>query len=119
MTTNINDLDFDSLVPSDSKYLAKADVGLKGRVLTIKGFRKELVKGDDGEEEKVVMHFEEDDVKPMILNRTNSQLIGIVTGAATAGEARGKKVLVVNDPTIAFGSKITGGLRLRPSDVPF
>jgi hypothetical protein len=110
--TDINTLTFDALVPSNSKYLSKADVGEDGLVLTIKGFRNEPVKGDDGEEDKVVLHFVEE-VNPMILNRTNSQLIGVCTGAKTAGEAKGKQIVVFNDPTIAFGGKITGGLRIK------
>lgn len=109
---NINDMSFDQLVPSNSKYLTKDDVGEDGLVLTIKGFRMETVKSDDGEEEKTVLHFVED-VRPMILNRTNAQLVGVATGAKTAGEARGKQIVVYNDPTVSFGGKITGGLRIK------
>ena len=109
---DLNTMSFDQLVPKDSKYLAKEDAGEDGIILTIKGFKMESVKGDQGDEDKVIMYFEED-VKPMILNRTNSQLIGVVTGAQNAGEARGKKIVVYNDPTVGFGGKITGGLRIR------
>jgi hypothetical protein len=109
---NVNDLSFDQLVPSNSKYLTKDDVGEEGTVLTIKGFRMETLKTDDGEEEKMVLHFNED-VKPMVLNRTNAQLVGVATGAKTAGEARGKQIVVFNDPTVSFGGKITGGLRIK------
>lgn len=112
MNTDLNSMSFDSLVPKDSKFLSKEDVGEDGLILTIKGFTVETMKGDDGEESKVVMHFEED-LKPMILNRTNSQLIAVATGAKVAGEARGKQIIVYNDPTISFGGKITGGLRIR------
>lgn len=110
--TDLNNLSFDQLVPSNSKYLTKDDAGEDGVVLTIKGFRMETLKGDDGEEDKMVMHFMED-VKPMVLNRTNAQLIGVVTGCKTAGEARGKQLVVFNDPTVGFGGKITGGLRIK------
>ncbi len=103
---------FDQLVPSESKYLSKGDVTEDGVILTIKGFRSETLKNDDGEELKTVLHFHED-VKPMVINRTNAQLIGIATGAKTAGEARGKKIVVFNDPTVGFGGKITGGLRIK------
>lgn len=112
MSTSINDLSFDQLVPSNSKYLTKDDVGEDGLILTIKGFRMEAIKTDDGEEEKMVLHFNED-VRPMIVNRTNAQLIGVATGVKTAGEARGKQVVVFNDPTVSFGGKITGGLRIK------
>lgn len=118
MNANINDLTFDDLVPSKSRYLSKSDVGEDGILLTIKGFRMETLEGDNGDEEKMVMHFVED-VKPMVINRTNSQLIGVATGCRTAGEAKGKQVVVWFDPSIGFGGKITGGLRIRkPQGAP-
>lgn len=115
--TDMNSLSFDQLVPSNSKYLTKDDVGEDGLVLTIKGFRMETLKADDGEEDKTVLHFMED-VKPMVLNRTNAQLVGVATGAKTAGEARGKQIVVFNDPTVSFGGKITGGLRIKKLSGP-
>jgi hypothetical protein len=110
--TNINEMTFDQLVPSNSKYLSKDDVGEDGLILTIKGFRMETLKNDDGNEDKMVLHFVED-VKPMVLNRTNSQLVAVATGARVAGDAKGKQVVVFNDPTVSFGGKITGGLRIK------
>ena len=115
MNAKVNPLDsmsFNDLVPSDSKYLRKDDVGEDGTILTIAGFTRETVKGDDGDEDKVVMHFEEA-VRPMILNKTNSQLLATITGAKVAGDAKGKKLVVFNDPSVSFGGKITGGLRLK------
>jgi len=103
---------FDQLVPKNSKYLSKEDVGEDGTILTIKGFRMETLKNDDGDDERMVLYFVED-VKPMVLNRTNAQLIGVVTGCSTAGEAKGKQIVVFNDPTVGFGGKITGGLRIK------
>lgn len=110
--TDINAMSFDELVPSNSKYLSKSDVGEDGLILTIKGFRMETLKSDDGDEDKMVMHFMED-MKPMVLNRTNAQLVGVATGSKNAGEARGKQIVVFNDPTVGFGGKITGGLRIK------
>ena len=112
MNMDINSMSFNQLVPSNSSYLSKDDVGEDGVILTIKGFKMETIKGDDGDEEKMVMYFDED-FKPMIINRTNSRLIGIATGAANAGEARGKQVVVYNDATISFGGKVTGGIRIK------
>lgn len=110
---DINSLSFDRLVPKDSKYLAKDDVGEDGADLTIRGFKTEAVKGDHGDEQKVVLYFVEEGYKPMILNQTNSKRIGISTGAKTAGEAKGKKINVYCDPMIEFGGEIVGGLRIR------
>jgi len=103
---------FDQLVPSESKHLKKEDVGEGGLIVTIAGFTKETVGQGAEAEEKTVLHFQED-IKAMVLNRTNSQLIQAVTGAKTSGEARGKKIVVYNDPTISFGDRITGGIRVK------
>lgn len=111
--SDINSMSFDQLVPSKSKYLSKGDVGTDGMILTIRGFRVETIENDDGDEEKTVLHFMEKDIKPMVLNRTNAQLVGIATGAATAGEAKGKQIVVYSDPTISFGGKVIGGLRIK------
>lgn len=110
--TDINSLSFDALVPSNSKYLSKGDVGEDGLILTIKGFRMETLQSDEGNEDKIVMHFVES-VKPMVVNRTNAQLIGIATGARNVGESKGKQIVVYNDPTVGFGGKVTGGLRIK------
>ena len=112
-TQDLNSLSFDKLVPSESTYLAKDDVGEDGVDLTIRGFKKETVKGDTGDEHKIVLYFAEPDYKPMILNKTNSNRLAIATGVATAGDARGKKVNVYCDPMVEFGGKIVGGLRIR------
>ena len=113
--SDLNSMSFDTLVPKNSKYLAKEDVGTGGLILTIAGFKREAVKGDDGDEDKIIMYFAED-VKPMIVNRTNAALLAGATGVATAGEARGKQIIVYNDASITFGGKVTGGLRIRGTD---
>jgi hypothetical protein len=71
-----------------------------------------MLRGDHGDEEKTVMHFE-GDTKPMVLNKTNASLLPVLTGAHTAGEAVGRQIIVYNDVTVAFGGRITGGLRIR------
>ena len=113
MNNDLNSLSFTQLVPTQSNYLKKDDVGEDGVILTIKGFSHETIKGDNGDEVKVIMHFAEEGYKPMVLNSTNSVVLGKITGAATAGEARGKQIVVYDDPAVSFGGKVTGGLRLK------
>ena len=136
-----DEMTFDELVPTNSKYLTKDDVGEDGVNLTIAGFKRitmapslmvsstssgsmrirypdgltpfENLEGDHGDEEKTIMGFVEEGYKPMVLNKTNSQLIPLLTGAENPGEAKGKQVNVFNDITISFGGRITGGIRLR------
>jgi hypothetical protein len=110
----INDMSFNELVPINSKYLKKEDVGEDGVVLTIRGFKYEMLENDvGGDEQKLIMYFNEEDYHPMVVNRTNAQLIEVATGAKNAGEARGKQIVVYNESTISFGSKVTGGLRIK------
>ena len=115
-TTDLNSMSFDKLVPSDSKYLKKEDVPEEkdgGVNLTVRGFKREMIKGDQGDEEKTVMYFAEEGYAPMVLNRTNANRLAIVTGARTAGEARGRKVCVYHDPMVEYGGKLVGGLRIK------
>jgi len=112
-TTDLNSLSFDKLVPSESKYLSKEDVPEEGVDLTVRGFKRETLKGDQGDEEKTILYFAEESYKPLVLNRTNASRLALVTGAKTAGEARGRKVNVFHDPMIEFGGKLVGGVRLR------
>lgn len=113
MEQDLNSLSFSQLVPTNSNYLKKDDVGEDGVILTIKGFKQEILNTDSGDETKVIMYFVEEGYKPMVLNTTNATILGKITGAATAGDARGKKVVVYDDPTVSFGGKATGGLRLK------
>jgi hypothetical protein len=115
MNANLDNLDFESLVPSESRFLKKEDCGgdWEGLDLTIRAFSREELQGNDGPETRTVMHFEEDGVKPMILNKTNSRMLPLLTGAQTAGEAVGKTICVFNDPSVTNRGRLTGGIRLR------
>jgi len=106
-------MDLDTLVPSESKYLAKEDVGIPGVNLTIAKFTRETVGQGNDAGEKAVLWFKENDYKPMVLNKTNKNRIKHFLGATTAEEVIGKQVNVYNDPDIEYGGEITGGLRIR------
>jgi hypothetical protein len=102
-------MDLDALVPSNSKYLAKNDVGEDGKTLTIKGFTR--VDMEDGSR-KACIHWVEENVKPMILNRTNTDLLKWATGETDTDQIKGKKVRIYADPTVAYAGKMVGGLRV-------
>lgn len=110
---DLNAMTFEQLIPSKSNYLAKNDVPEEGVVLTVRGFKQEEMDIDGQSEMKIVLYFAEPDYKPMVLNKTNAHLLQQATGAAVAGDAKGKQIVVYNDPSISFGGKITGGLRIR------
>ena len=113
----MQDIKLDDLVPTTSIYLTKDDVGEQGMNLTIAGFKIETVgKGDDADQ-RAIMGFTED-VKPMVVNKTNMNRIKHITGAETTGQARGQQVNVYNDPMVEFGGKLTGGIRIRQVTQP-
>jgi len=106
-------MNLDELIKSKSDYLKKEDVGEDGVNLTIKGFKKVQVEGDNGEEEKIAMFFAEENYKPLLLNITNKNRLKIATGQDTVEGVKGKVINVYNDPYVEFGGKITGGVRIR------
>src|SRR5678815_2143489 len=111
--TELNQMTFDEFTPSNSRFLSKSDVGESGLALTIDRFKREEIQTDDDDwEEKSLVYFKEHE-KPLILNRTNSQLISVATGARTLADAIGRRVLVYTDPTVAYAGRIVGGLRIR------
>lgn len=63
-------------------------------------------------EKKLVCHFMGKD-KAMILNRTNCEAIEQITGTEDYASWVGTAVVLYVDPTIKFGGKTVGGLRIR------
>ena len=98
------------------KYLRSEDldgVGLSmGRVLTIADFTEaNVARADDAPEMKPIVHFTNDGVKPMVLNKTN---LNFILGHFGDNEQKiiGKKILVWADPDVKFQGKSVLGLRL-------
>ena len=98
-----------------SKYLTKDHIGEDGKNLTIERILREKIAGKtQGDMEiKPVLHFEEE-LPPMILNKTNVKWLRYsFPDAATTEGLKGEVVNAYFNPTIEFAGKITGGLRLR------
>lgn len=113
MADNLNDMSFEQLSPTNSKYLKQADVGEEGVILTVRGFKREELENDNRKEVKTILYFQEADYKPMVLGTTNAQLLARATGAQKAGDAIGKQIVVFADPSVMFGAERTGGLRIK------
>lgn len=95
-----------------SKFLKKEDVG-EGMVCTIEGVSKENVAKEGAEEEyKWCLNFTNID-KPMVLNATNLQLLAKFLGSDESDDWQGKKIILYDDPSVSFGGKLTGGIRVR------
>lgn len=107
----------------NSKFLTKHDAE-PPVLVTISGFEELNVAMESQDPEmKWVLKFKEFD-KPLVLNMTNGQLIAAITGTEEFEGWIGEKVVLFNDPTISFGGKLTGGIRIRamktagPTNVP-
>ena len=97
---------------TESKYLKQADVPAPVLV-TIKGFtRVNVAQQDEAPEHKWTISFAEFE-KPMVLNSTNIQLLGVATGTDDTDEMVGRKVVLYTDPNVSYGGKLVGGLRIR------
>ena len=106
-----DEMTLDDAVPRQSKYCSKEDVG-QGTLVVISHMTMDDIEGDHGTERRTVLHFH-GDIKPLILNQTNKELLKIATGANTIGGVKEKQIVLYNDETIMFGGKMTGGIRLR------
>jgi hypothetical protein len=51
--------------------------------------------------------------KPMVLNSTNGQIIAQITKSEDTDHWTGQKIVLYDDPTVSFGGKLTGGIRVR------
>lgn len=107
-------MDIDKLVPTNSKFLTKDDVGEEGKNLTIAGFDQTEIKSDNGTETKAIVHWREN-FKPMVLNKENATRLKMIFKTSNTDQMIGGVVNVHNDPFIQFGGRQTGGVRIRPT----
>ena len=97
---------------TESKYLAKSDVTPAVSV-TVSGITVEnLARDNEPVENKWILHFSEG-LKPMVVNKTNAELIAHVLGSRESDDWIGGKLTLFNDPSISFGGKLTGGIRIQ------
>jgi len=95
-----------------SNFLTRGDVG-KGVLVTIKNITQENVAKEGAPEElRWCLHFAELD-KPAVLNSTNGQIIAQITKSEDTDTWPGHKVVLYDDPTVSFGGKLVGGIRVR------
>jgi hypothetical protein len=105
-------MELDDLITSKSNYLKQDDVPPGGIDVTVRGFKREDMEADGKKEQKVVLYFNELE-KGLVMNLVNRELLKEATGETTVEGVKGKVVNLYTDPTVMFGGKKTGGLRLR------
>lgn len=102
---NLNDL-------KQSKYLTKEDVG-RGVLATIQAYQQVNVALDGQPPEmKWALTFLED-LKPLVLNQVNGETIAEIAKSEEFDDWAGTKIVLYNDPTVKFGIKTIGGIRVR------
>jgi hypothetical protein len=99
-----------------SSYVSKTDVQDGPLQLVIKSVEEGEVQGD-GQKEKKPILFARNHDKGLILNNTNWDTLEAAYGE-DSDDWTGKKIEVYFDPTISFGGKKTGGLRVRAIQTP-
>lgn len=111
-----------------SKYLTKEDV-TPPVLLTISGYEQvNVALESQAPDMKWALTFQEEQ-KPLVLNQTNGAIIQGITESDDFDDWVGRKIVLYNDPSIIFGGKMVGGIRVRapkgqaapppPDDVPF
>ena len=96
-----------------SSYLKQTDFDDSGLIVTVASVaQKNVAREDEPPELKWLVTFTEFE-KAMVLNTTNINALAKACGSDDTDDWGGKEVIVYVDPTIAYGGKIVGGLRIR------
>lgn len=99
-----------------SNYMGGWSFADGDKILTIKDVLEQEVRSkDSGTEVKLTVLFEESDL-PMVLNRTNADMIAKVTGEIYTGNWIGKKIKVGSSKIRAFGD-VFDAIRVRDEKV--
>ncbi len=94
-------------------FLKQEDLQGKAVRVVIASVGLDDVKEDSGATvKKLLMHFVGKD-KTLILNRTNCEALESIIGTDDYGAWVGHSVVLFTDPTVRFGGKTVGGLRIR------
>lgn len=103
-----------ALAREENKYLASEELSANvDTIVTIVRIVQEAILNPrtNKTSTKTVIYFKED-IKPIVCNKTNMLAIHKATGADVVGEAVGKQIAIFADPTVMFGKKVTGGIRV-------
>ena len=96
-----------------SSYLKQSDFDENGLIVTVARVdNKNVAKEDEPPEHKWIVYFNEYE-KGMVLNSTNIQALAKACNSDDTDDWAGKEVVVYVDPTVGYGGKVTGGLRIK------
>ena len=84
-------------------------------IVTIKNVANEIVTGTDGKKESCsVMHFIEDNVKPLVLNATNNKTIAKLLQTPYIEKWAGRKIQLYVQPNVKAFGDVVDAVRVRP-----
>jgi hypothetical protein len=102
-----------------SKYLKATDFDIDNdevKLLTIRNIEMEMMGQDDEKETKPVLFFRERDVKPLVCNRTNGQIIASLY-TEESDDWIGKQIYLYVTDIPSFG-KMQPGIRVKAKRPP-
>lgn len=111
-----DDTPLDQAVPRKSNYLTKEDCDPPILVQIAYLAQDQIQVDNDKVENRGVLYFH-GDVKPLILNPTNRDILMAILGAQTVGDLKNKEVVLYNDLSVVFRGKV-GGVRIRSAEQP-
>lgn len=104
-----------------SKFLKRTDITEEGVLVTIrKVAERNVARANERPDMKWCMWFAELQ-KPLVLNTTNINACERITGTDDTDGWKGKQIVLYDDPSIEFGGRTVGGIRVRkprPGDAP-
>ena len=102
-----------TLAKPDCPYFGEQDFTSPDEVktVTVASHNIEQVQNESGKSRKGVLRFKEN-VKPLILNVTNSKTIAKLYGKDADGWI-GKRIALYFDPNVRFGRELVGGVRVK------
>lgn len=113
-----NDTSLMTLARVDNKYLGSEELPTNtDLIVEIQRIVQESILNPKNNKSstKTVIYLK--DQKPFVANKTNLTAIHRSTGAETIGEVVGHKIALYRDPSVKFGGKVTGGIRVSPYPV--
>lgn len=94
-------------------FLKIEDIQGKGDVrVVVESVTVDEIKNDDGKDKKLVAHFVGKE-KGLVLNRTNADSLAEISGSDKTEDWSGTPVILFVDPSVMFGGKKVGGIRMR------
>jgi len=95
----------------DSNYLTKEDCEPAIKVTVTRCTSEDVSMANEPARMKYVLYFREC-AKGMVLNLTNFQRIVTLSGRDDTDDWAGVQITLFNDPTVDFGGKLVGGIRV-------